>query len=357
MADAWFVGRGGERSGPFSADVLREMAGSGRLMPTDLVWREGMSAWTPAASVPGLFPTSRPIAAPSLSDNPYAAPALRRTGSVPAAADSVTRGLASRPYSLAAALSLAAHALKSQWIILFLVGLILLGVGIAVSVPQGIARAVGNASGDQSVSLLGSIVGFALNLLVSGHVFAGSVVAAANAARGHGRVADMFLGFKRYGTVLVASVLVTLISLAVVFVAYIPLLLAFVFAFATRGPNGDIPDSAGLSVSLTLLATIILTVLSFAMVIVRVSLAPAIAADPENGGIGALDAIRMNWRRTSVGTGFSLLGVVLVVIVIMFLSLLLLFVGYFLLGIPFALAAVGAAYQLLFRGDRAAAAG
>lgn len=201
MTDAWFVGKGSERSGPFSAEVLREMAAGGRLAPTDLVWREGMSAWAPATSVPGLFVTSRPIAASSLSDNPYAAPGLERAGSAPAAGDSVTLGLASRPYSLAAAFSLAFNAFKSQWIILFLAGLILLGVSIAAGVPQWIAQAVGQASGDpgvfQFMSMVGAILGFALNLLVSGHVFAGSVVAAANAARGHGQVADVFLGFKR----------------------------------------------------------------------------------------------------------------------------------------------------------------
>lgn len=356
MADVWFVGNGGERSGPFSADVLREMAAGGRLAPTDLVWREGMAAWAPATSIPGLFAVSRATSASPLTDNPYAAPAV--SDNVTALGDAKTLGLASRPYSFAAAFSLAVNTFKSQWIILFLAGLILLGVGVAVSVPQWIAQAVGMASGDpgvfQLMALVGSILGFALNLLVSGHVFAGSIVAAANAARGHGRVSDVFLGFKRYGTVLLATVLVSLISLVVVFVAYIPVMLAFLFAISTRGPNGDTADSASAIVGFALLTTVVLTILGFALVIIRVSYAPAIAADPESGGIGAVDAIRMNWQRTSAGTGFSLFGLVLVVAVIMVVSLILLCVGYFLLGIPFALGAVGAAYQLLFRSDRTA---
>jgi hypothetical protein len=41
---------------------------------------------------------------------------------------------------------------------------------------------------------------------------------------------------------------------------------------------------------------------------------------------------------------------------IIYASILLLGVGYFLLGIPLALATAGAAYQLLFRSDRAATA-
>ena len=360
MADAWFVGKGSERSGPFSAAVLRDMAAGGRLAPTDLVWQEGMAAWAPATSVPGLFATFQPIAAPSLSDNPYAAPALGNDVSAPASGDATALGLASRPYSFSTAFSLAVNTFKSQWIILFLAGLILLGAGIAAGVPQWIAQAVGQASGDpgvfQFMSMVGAIVGFALNLLVSGPVFAGSVVAAANAARGHGRVADVFLGFKRYGTVLLATVLTALISLGVAFVAYIPVMLAFLFALATRGPNGDITDSAGLTVGLAVVATIVLILVGSAMVTFRVIFAPVIAADPESGGIGALDAIRMTWRRTSVGTGFSLLGLAFVVGLIMIVSILLLCVGYFLLGIPLALATAGAAYQLLFRSDRAATA-
>ncbi|MFM7108781.1 MAG: RDD family protein [Planctomycetaceae bacterium] len=68
MADAWYVGRNGERSGPFSETELREQAARGQIGPADLVWREGMPAWVAASTIPGLLP-----AAPAT--NPYAAPA------------------------------------------------------------------------------------------------------------------------------------------------------------------------------------------------------------------------------------------------------------------------------------------
>jgi len=53
-----------------SAEQLQELAGSGRLSPTDLVWREGMDGWAPAYSV-GVFsfrgipvPPPPPVASP-----------------------------------------------------------------------------------------------------------------------------------------------------------------------------------------------------------------------------------------------------------------------------------------------------
>lgn len=357
MADAWFVGKGGGRSGPFSTDVLRDMAASGRLAPTDLVWREGMAAWAAATTVAGLFTPSRPPAAPSPHENPYSAPTPGNDVHAPPSGAAAALGSVSRPYSFSAVVALAAQAFRNNWIILFLIGLVLIGVGIAVSIPQWIAQAVGLSSGDEGVlqfmTAAGSLIGFALNLLVSAHFFAGSVVAAANATLGLGRMGDVLLGFKRYGTVLLTALLVFLISLAVLCVAYLPMILGLIVAFATRGADGEISNSGGAVMGVTFLATFVLMILGFAMVIIRVSFAPAIAADPEHGGSGAIDAIRLNWRRTSIGTGFSLLGLLIIVGLIMFVSVLLLCVGCFLLGLSIAIAAAGAAYQLLFRGDRA----
>lgn len=55
MSDAqWFYLRGGEQFGPVSIAVLRDMATSGSLGPTDLVWREGSPAWSAVREVPEL---------------------------------------------------------------------------------------------------------------------------------------------------------------------------------------------------------------------------------------------------------------------------------------------------------------
>jgi membrane protease subunit (stomatin/prohibitin family) len=47
--DAWFYAVGGERRGPVSASALR-----GGITAETLVWRRGMSEWTPASAVPEL---------------------------------------------------------------------------------------------------------------------------------------------------------------------------------------------------------------------------------------------------------------------------------------------------------------
>ncbi len=51
----WHCAVAGQRYGPVSEDELRDWARTGRLKLTDQVWSEGMSAWAPASTVPGLF--------------------------------------------------------------------------------------------------------------------------------------------------------------------------------------------------------------------------------------------------------------------------------------------------------------
>lgn len=51
----WFYGRHGQEFGPFAAEQLHALAIAGRLRPTDVVWRDGLNDWVPAADVKGLF--------------------------------------------------------------------------------------------------------------------------------------------------------------------------------------------------------------------------------------------------------------------------------------------------------------
>ena len=81
MAEAWYVGKNGNRTGPFTSPQVREMAATGALKPGDLLWKEGMSNWVQASTVKGLFETGRTSASVSSSamvsaENPYAAPAV-----------------------------------------------------------------------------------------------------------------------------------------------------------------------------------------------------------------------------------------------------------------------------------------
>jgi len=79
----WWYAREDEQLGPLSPGDLRRLVASGGLAPTDLVWREGMSEWAPAARIKGLFPESREPADEPLGAQGAAAP----PGSFPASGE------------------------------------------------------------------------------------------------------------------------------------------------------------------------------------------------------------------------------------------------------------------------------
>jgi antitoxin component YwqK of YwqJK toxin-antitoxin module len=56
MPDQWYVARNKKKHGPFTTAKLKELAAQGRLLPTDMILKEGMQQWVPARSVKGLFP-------------------------------------------------------------------------------------------------------------------------------------------------------------------------------------------------------------------------------------------------------------------------------------------------------------
>ena len=55
---AYYVFANGRQLGPFEFDRVVTMARGGELGRADLVWTRGLEQWTPASSVPGLFPPS-----------------------------------------------------------------------------------------------------------------------------------------------------------------------------------------------------------------------------------------------------------------------------------------------------------
>jgi hypothetical protein len=67
MSERWFYGYDGERFGPVPLESLRQMIAAGQLLPTDLVWHDGLPGWQPASSVPALgFRASGPSEPPPL---------------------------------------------------------------------------------------------------------------------------------------------------------------------------------------------------------------------------------------------------------------------------------------------------
>lgn len=70
----WYYALGNQQKGPVSLDVLRQLAASGKLHRTDMVWREGMVEWKKASQVDGIFSRAEADTvrrrAPSSQDEP-----------------------------------------------------------------------------------------------------------------------------------------------------------------------------------------------------------------------------------------------------------------------------------------------
>ncbi len=72
MANEWhYTINGQPAAAPVTSAQLKQLAASGQLKPTDLVWQDGMLEWAPAGSVRGLFATNK-----SLGDSVVAPPAV-----------------------------------------------------------------------------------------------------------------------------------------------------------------------------------------------------------------------------------------------------------------------------------------
>ena len=95
MATEWFYAKGDKQHGPVTGEMLKSLAQSGKLLPSDLVWNETLNDWTPSASLSGITfatavarvppplpPSSRPLQPqhrqPSASQPPksHAAPSI-----------------------------------------------------------------------------------------------------------------------------------------------------------------------------------------------------------------------------------------------------------------------------------------
>ncbi|NBW86317.1 MAG: hypothetical protein EBR23_05705 [Planctomycetia bacterium] len=90
-------------------------------------------------------------------------------------------------------------------------------------------------------------------------------------------------------------------------------------------------------------------VAAFALAGMRVVFTAALVADPALGNLSVTEALNRNWSTVSIPQGFSLVGLGLVVSLLAGFSVLLLCVGYILVGLPLCLAIGGAASTLLFR--------
>ncbi len=75
----WYYARNDQQFGPVSATELKQLADSGGLAPDDLLWREGMDAWTTAVNFRGLFAENPPASPTKETPSSLAPVAATRT--------------------------------------------------------------------------------------------------------------------------------------------------------------------------------------------------------------------------------------------------------------------------------------
>ena len=77
----WYVLVAGVQQGPISLEDLQQRVGNGTVRGDNLVWTEGMTQWSPAASIPELMPPGL-VAPYGASVAPYGASVAPHRGGV-----------------------------------------------------------------------------------------------------------------------------------------------------------------------------------------------------------------------------------------------------------------------------------
>lgn len=70
----WYLTKNGQQSRPFDPQALKQLAASGQIGLSDLVWKDGMAEWLPAGRVRGLFPEVHKTLAVAVSSLPPLVP-------------------------------------------------------------------------------------------------------------------------------------------------------------------------------------------------------------------------------------------------------------------------------------------
>lgn len=188
------------------------------------------------------------------------------------------------------------------------------------------------------------VLSFLYGILVVMPLSVGLVVFVANVSRGRAvEWSLLFSAFRRYGAVVVSNLIQMAVGIAIMSCAVV---VVGGLAWVASSAAGDAAAFA-IAIPLGLVA------LGFSIwVSVRLSFASVSAADPTLPPRSGVDAVKYSWR-ISEGHVLNLIVGFIAVTVIVMLSVLLLCVGYILVGIPFLCAAYGATYDELVRRDHA----
>jgi hypothetical protein len=324
--DRWYLldPSSAQPAGPFTLDQMRSMAASGGLLGSSQVAKVGAAGWSPAASDPalaGLFGAAAPPVPPV---------------AMPAAAGG--------RFTFGSAWELSLQTIVSRYVPLLLLALVIFGVNL----PSQIASFLLNPTltGSQpspGVLLTGNCFQIVYIVLIVLPIAYGAIYAAAEVTQGRGSLVDIFMPFRRYGAALVNVLALLAISVACFLVAYLPLLVLVILGGAVGGEAG-----LGIGAVVGILLTLVAVLAIWAFVLIRIMYAPLIAIDPTMGSMGVADSFRFSWAATR-GLNFPMLGFLIVGSLLSGLSILLLCVGYLVVGVPLFLVMSGSMYQLAIR--------
>ena len=325
----WYFVENGAAVGPFDLTQLEAMAASGRLRRDSQSCRVGASEWIDASADDAL----RELFAGSLSAIPWSTPSIAATMSLP-------------EFTFSAAFALAIDTFKKQWAMLLLVSVIYLGISAILGIPGQVSNFAAGIAGERDAAAfligLGGCCGLLLQVFVGLPLFASFYYCGAQAIDGKLQIPDLFVGFRRYWVTVGTSLLSYILVGVALAVSLIPALVCILIGVGI----GEIPG--GFFIVVGILLGLVGYVAVMAFVGVRLLCAATIACDPARAPLGVMDSIKASWHGTR-GKEFPLLGYLLVVGIAIFATFFLLCIGFLLVGTPFAFAAAGAAYSMLYR--------
>lgn len=342
----WYVVESGQPTGPHDRVAIERMVALGRITANTKVCLVGDTAWTTAAKDPVIGAL---IAQLSRATN--------MTGRADAVLGTAHPPLANTPipdeelpaFTYGGSSQLGHKAFKARWGALVLIGLVYLAMSYALGVPgmiAGMLRAAAEQSGTTAPGALGlDLFGWLLSIFVGGPLLSGFVLAGARAVRGAGQIADLFLGFQRYWSVVLAY-FVSILLIGVGFlVAMLPGLVMLVvdLGFRFKGEFGQLGTSGVIGLVLCVVGALAVSI----WIMPRLIFMGALAADPSLPKEGLESTLRRSWSLTA-GKAPSMFALLFVYGLVLALSVFLLCVGLPLLGMPLFTAVQGAMYATVF---------
>lgn len=321
MTESWYVVQDGSAQGPFDAAAMAAMVADGTLRADSQACRVGEQAWGRAdadEALRGLFVSPAPMALPLQTWSLSLGFRMLKAWRGPSWGAMVLIGLA--------------------WLALLLPEIV---IGAAVEVMSDRQR----DAVDPVLRASAALVSLLSRALVQVPVQAAIAVMGASAIAGNLRVADMFMGYRRFFGVLGATIVYGA-GLALGYVAI--LLMAMVLPALMFGTRGN----TGLFVAGVVLLAIVAIVflIWFVRRAVGYSFGISIVCDPACRTVGVFEAFRKSAKALKGKEG-SVFGFLLLVGLLAALTTLLLGVGLLLIGWPLILCAYGAVYRVLVRGQ------